>query len=142
MRSQELSNIFEKLSRILSCYEDLPVEKALDEILRTIKEQPSARKKKPIGQGGPASNQEITKDAIFQLSNMDTHEIVRYLSESEYFQSKHNLLELAEELSISVSSRTTISTIVHSIAKSFERNKLDHLIRNGRNPSNSLDVEK
>lgn len=136
MTARELSTVLGKLSKLLSLYDDLPIDEALDQIYQAAKTHGGPSSKRSHRHTGQRS-MILEADVISTLSSMNTDGIIRFLSEEEAFQSKGALTTLARALSISISPRNTKQALIHSIAKHFERTKMDDLISRGR----SLDPE-
>ncbi|QHW31468.1 hypothetical protein GZH47_11855 [Paenibacillus rhizovicinus] len=129
MDSIKLSKIFRKASDILALYDNVPVDIVLDDIYRII------RAEKLTKTNEPTNDQEsivISDELINRMSTMNSEELTMFLQESEDFQSKKAILNLAKMLSITTSSRNNYSALSHSIVKYFERQRMDKLIREDR----------
>ncbi|GGA46894.1 hypothetical protein [Paenibacillus physcomitrellae] len=132
MEAKELSVILSKMSAILSLYDDVAIEEALDDIYKMVR----ANKREKSGNITKNENEvdfSISEELISMMSKMSSEELTKYLQENEQFQSKGAILKLARTLSITTSTRNNVPTLSHSIVKFFERQKMDKLIREDRN---------
>ncbi|MBT2289493.1 hypothetical protein J7E73_10185 [Paenibacillus albidus] len=139
MNAKNLSNLFKKASEILALYDDSPIEDVLDDIYNIVRND---KKSKPRKRNNNDLDIVITNDLIQEMTRLNSEELAKFLKESEIFQSKKALVQLAKELSITTSDRNNSNTLSHSIIKFFERQKLDKFIREDRNLETPNDENK
>lgn len=133
MKANQVAKILRQLSDILSMFGDEPLSDALTEIQHLVDFN-----KEKSGRNNPErqsveENLIIEPELISRMSQMSNDELKDFLKSSDVFKSKKALMKLANALSLSVSTRGNIDSLIHTILKYFERQRLDTIIRNDRN---------
>jgi len=130
MTANELAKILKITSEILSCFGDVPLEEALNDLKRKSKSGVPSKKNKKYSES-------YSNIQIQEIVSSGTDEVLMKLSDP-VFQSRDNLIKLAQALSIQVSTRNNVETIIHTIQKHFERQKMDTILSNERNTESKI----
>lgn len=135
MHTKEVASILRKTAEILDQFEEKDLDKALGEILLIVKKNSDPQTIDDKKESFEPNNRDDDIDyqnIITILRQKNGKEIEDYLNNEKVLKTKKALLGLAKAMSIASSTRQTKEVLKHSMIKYFERQKMDDIIRIGR----------
>jgi hypothetical protein len=130
MKTHELAKNLEAMAKLLRSLPNIQLAD-IDTVIEKIFEQPSEKigsQKKIIKSDGRV----LPEGIEFELEKMSPSMIEKYLNSETTPFSSSLLSELAARLGISISKRQNRNAIINMIAKHFEANQMDAMIKEAR----------
>lgn len=140
MKTHELVDLLDYVSKIMSFYPNKNLSFALDDILNILEEQRgrevgavlSAKKKvhnEAFYPGGVKGGEEI-KEFAKNIKNKDSKDIEDFLNNADLFPNIKSLNFFASELGIKTPAKQNRNVVIMTIIKAVERRRIDTTIGN------------
>lgn len=131
MKTHELAKNLESVAKLLRSLPNIHLND-IDSVLEKILEHPSEENRGTNKKNIKIEGRVLPKGIEFELEKMGPVMIEKYLNSEDAPFSSSLLLELAARLGISTSKRQNRRALVNIIARHFEANQMDAMIKESR----------
>ena len=132
MKTNELTNLLNKIVELLSLFPDKDIASSLDEIIFIVKKSKDKKTIKKDNKGKSVELDKINEKKINDLSqkinSMIISEIEKELNDTDLFKAMKDIRKFAESIGLTIGTRQNRSSTIHTIIKHIERSRINKTI--------------
>ena len=132
MKTNEVTNLLNKIVELLSLFPDKDIASSLDEIIFIVNK---SKDKKTIKKNNKRKSVELDKinekkinDLLQNINSMNISDIEKELSDNDLFKAMKDIRKFAESIGLTIGTRQKRSSTIHTIIKHIERSRINKTI--------------